>query len=226
MSNATKDKTQTTKSSVISKTFKALPMKHKALILALAVMVIVLIALLVLTNRGVKSEVGGGMTPQGIREIAEFASLEFRYSDVIEIVEEQEFKLFGLWDIDPGESILIVRYDGIIKLGIDSKELKFNESQPTPDGKIRVEILMPEIRIISSERPQDSFEIIVNRGIHTKDKIGLEAFFDAAKERQAQHDAEALEAYSQSARDSAKRQLESLFEQFNVNENYEIIWVN
>lgn len=226
MSNVAKEIMEEKKTSRHVKNRKIFPMKLALRIASFAVIVGLFASLFLLTKSQVQRTEGGGMTPQSIKEIAEFASFEFRYCDVIELVEAHEFKLFGLWDINPGESILIVKYDGIIKLGIDSSEIQITELQPTEEGKTKVEVWLPEIKILSSERPQDSFEIVVNRGIYTKEKIGLEAFFEAAAQRQKEYDAMALQAYGDSARENAKKQFESLLRQFKVDEKYEIVWIN
>ena len=169
------------------------------------------------------------MTPQGIRNIAQLATIEYRYKDVIAISEEKEFLLFGLWDIDPGEHILIVQYDGIIKLGIDCEKIQFTEYEhKSEDGRTRIDIQMPAVELISSEIPMDSFEVIVNRGIFTTTRVDVTVCFEEAAKRQEKYNAEALSGeLAQAARDNAKKQLQALFDSFSeIKENYEIVWVD
>ena len=156
------------------------------------------------------------------------ATIEFRYRDVITIIEEEEFMLFGLWDIDPGEHILIVQYDGIIKLGIDCSKILFNEYAEKIDGKTKIEIKLPDAILISSETPQNAFEILVDRGVYTKSTVDLGVFFKEASKRQEQFNSDELNGeMAETARDNAKKQLQAMLESFSeIRDNYDIIWVD
>ena len=171
---------------------------------------------------------GGGMTPQGIRAIAQLSTLEYRYKEVIVLDEQEEFLLFGLWDIDPGESILVVQYDGIIKLGVDCEKIEFTETGSDEDGRTRIEIKMPAAEIISSETPLNSFEVIVNKGVFTKRTVDLANFYNVAGKRQVQRNMEVLQGeFGQTAQDNARRQLQAMFDSFTeIQENYDIVWID
>jgi len=166
------------------------------------------------------------MSPQGIREISQLVTLEYRYKDVIVIDEEQVFKLFGVWDIDPGESILIMQYDGIIKLGIDFGKIKINERNVNEEGKTILEIQLPPVEIISSETPPNTFETIINRGIFTKQTIEYETFFKVATEQQERYRSDVLGGEPGTmALENAKRQIQAFIEDISdAQEDYEIIW--
>lgn len=192
------------------------------------VVIVVLILGLLFTSFKLVSRTSGGITPQSIREISQLATLEYRYRDVISIIEEEDFKLFGLWDIDPGEHILIVQYDGIIKLGIDCGKMKFNEYPAGEDGKKRVEIKLPDTELISAETPLNSFEVIVNKGVYTKTTVDIGVFYKEAAKRQEQHNADALGGeMGHAARENAKKQLQAMYQSIDdVRDNYEIVWVD
>jgi hypothetical protein len=163
--------------------------------------------------------------PIAIREISKLATLEFQYSDIIDIVEEEEFKLFGLWDIDRGEHILIAKYQGIIKLGIDFEDIEINEHPETEDGKVKLDITMPEVEVISSETPFETFEIITNRGIYTKEKVGTEVFIEKIKTQQEIIKADALKGdVAKLALENAKKQVEAFIH--SLSDKYEIVWIN
>lgn len=182
----------------------------------------------IFTSNKIMTTIGGGMTPQSIREISQLATLEFRYTDIISIIEEEEFKLFGLWDIDPGEHILIVQYDGIIKLGIDCGKILFNEYPAAKGEKKRIEIKLPDVELISSETPMSSFEIVINKGVYTKTTVDMGVFFKEAAKRQKQYNDDALKSeLGKTARDNAKKQLQTILESTaEVRDNYEIVWIN
>lgn len=200
--------------------------KHHVLIALLALALIVVAVFALFTQRQLSTRVSGGMTPQSIREIGQLATLEFRYTDVISIIEEAEFKLFGLWDIDPSEHILIVQYNGIIKLGIDCEKLQINELSAVEGGKRRIEIKLPETIMIASETPMNSFEIIVNKGVYTKTTVDMGVFFKEAAKRQKQFNADALNGeLAKAARENAKNQLQALFDSVDeIRNTYEIVW--
>lgn len=203
--------------------------KIKSSIIIVAVIIVAAVVLGVfLRYKGVRIVIGGGMTPQSIREISELATLEYRYRDVIAITEEEEFKLFGIWDIDPGEHILIVQYDGIMKLGIDCSEIDFLEHDPVEGEKTKIEIKLPKTKLLSSETPMDSFEVLVDRGVYTKTRVEAQAYFEEAAIRQAQYNTDVLSGeLAVTARENAKAQLEAIMNSFSeIRDNYEIIWVD
>ncbi|MDR1764526.1 MAG: DUF4230 domain-containing protein [Lachnospiraceae bacterium] len=186
------------------------------------------VAGVLLTRTGTKRTVGGGMTFQTIREVSQLATLEYRYRDVIIIAEEEEYKLFGIWDIDPGEHLLIVAYDGIIKLGVDCGQILFNEYAPDGNGKRKLEILLPPTIILSSETPMDSFVVMENRGVYTRATVDYRVFFEEAAKRQKGYGEDVLSGEpGQTARENAKLQLKAMLESLDaVRENYEIVFAD
>lgn len=215
-------------STAIADSVKTVATKYKTKITILSALVVVFVLALMFTGYKLIARTSGGMTPQSIREISQLATLEFRYRDVISIIEEEEFKLFGLWDIDPGEHILIIQYDGIIKLGIDCGKIKFNEYPASKGGKKRVEIKLPGVELISSETPLNSFEVVVNKGVYTKTTVDMGVFLKEAAKRQGQYNSDTLNGeLGKAARENAKKQLQAILESIaDVRDNYEIVWVN
>jgi len=166
----------------------------------------------------------GGMTPQLIREVGQLVSLEFSYKDVIVIDEPEEFLLFGIWDIDPGEHILIVQYNGTIKLGIDCENLLINVRNPVIEGEKKIiEITLPEVIVIASET--SDFETVFDKGIFTKKSVSYSTYFNVFNERRQQYTDESLIALNAQALKSAKAQLEKivLFSP-EIRDNYVIEW--
>ena len=202
---------------------KGFLIKNAFLIVAVAIVLGI-----VLAQKGTNTTVSGGLMPERIKEISELATIEYRYKDVISIIEEEEFKLFGLWDIDPGEHILIVQYGGIIKLGIDFGKLQIHEYATSADGKTRFRIKLPDTIIISSETPLNSFEIIVNKGIYTQTTVDMGVFFEEAGKRQEKLNQDILDGeIAAAARENAKRQIQAFLESVaDTSEGFEIIWTD
>jgi len=205
-----------------------IPVKAKRIILlvvaAIIVAGIIYGALFLFTRSKNNITKAGGMTPQMIREVGQLVSLEFGYKDVIVIDEPEEFLLFGLWDVDPGEHILIVQYNGIIKLGIDCENLLINVRNPVIEGEKKIiEITLPEIIVIAHET--SDFETVFDKGIFTKKSVSYSTYFDVFNERRQQYTDESLIALNAQALRSAKAQLEKivLFSP-EIRDNYVIEW--
>ncbi|MDR1800596.1 MAG: DUF4230 domain-containing protein [Lachnospiraceae bacterium] len=200
------------------------------LVLVLLILVVAIVfAGIFFTHSKTTTEIGGGMTPQSIKEISQLATLEYRYKDLISITQEEEFKLFGLWDIDPGKYILVIQYDGIIKLGIDCGDIEFTEYPPEIEGgKTKVEIKLPQAIIISSETPMDSFEVLVDTGVFTKKSVDYSVYFEEAARRQEQYNTDILkDEMATTARENAKTQLKTILGSVSeINENYELVWID
>jgi uncharacterized protein YajQ (UPF0234 family) len=167
------------------------------------------------------------MTPQGIKKIAELSTLQYDYKEAIVIKEQEEFLILGI-DFDPREHILVATYRGTIKLGIDCKDIKINEHIKTEGQKIKVEIKLPEIEILSHETPFDSINVIMDQGIYTQETVQKEKLFVMASENQAELEKSILDSeIADTARENAKDYLTSLFNSFSeIEENYEIVFVD
>ena len=95
-------------------------------ILVLVAIIVIMVAVLYIkmgNSFGTVTKVGGGITFEEILDIGQLSTLEYRYRDIIDITEEKQFKLFGL-NSDPREHLLIVQYEGIMKLGIDCEKIQ------------------------------------------------------------------------------------------------------
>jgi hypothetical protein len=169
---------------------------------------------------------------QQIIEIFEISSLKWNYSDVIVIDEEQEWKLFGLIDIDPGETILVIQYDGRMKLGIDGgingKELVDTLKVVTnADGEKEIQLTLPPVQILSHEKVGPA-ETIFKYGKFTTREISAEQYdkmFELHKEEMVElaHENDLFEQ----AAESAKKQIENLLMSIpEIKNNYVIEWVD
>jgi len=173
------------------------------------------------------NEIPGGIIAQQIIEKFEITSIQWDYTDVIVIKEEQEWKLFGLIDIDPGEMILVAQYDGRMKLGIDAKELIIKEKINGLDEKKTLMLTLPPVKILSHEKI-GPVNFIFQYGKFTREKVSAERFDADFEKRKAVNEkrAESLDLTKMAA-ESAKKQIQTLLMSIpDLEKNYVIEWID
>jgi hypothetical protein len=175
---------------------------------------------------GTSVTVGGGLSFQEVLKIGKLATLNFHYRDVLEITERKELKLFGL-NLDPRKKYLIVAYEGAIQLGIDCEKIRFTEGADTADGKKKLEITLPPVQLLSSEIYPDSYEVMIDEGVWSKDGIRVTTYIEKVGKQQLERNARIMQGpLVQDAYAQAKLQLETMFSAFSdVRDLYEIVWV-
>ena len=97
-------------------------------------------------------EITGEMIREEIRAIGELATEEYAYTEVETYDESKSFK--GI-EIPFTQSKFIFSYDGTIKAGIDFTQITVEKD----DKKKEVVITLPEVKILSSEIDEKSFEL-------------------------------------------------------------------
>lgn len=88
---------------------------------------------------------------QEIQEIAEYAVLNYRYTNIGKF--ENNLNVYG-WDVPLTTKNFLITYDGAMKLGIDSKAVNLNVV-----GK-EIQIQIPPIKILSHEIKEDTIEVL------------------------------------------------------------------
>lgn len=78
----------------------------------------------------------------GIKDVAELASLECYYHNVVKYHKDADGFLFGLGNI--GEKNMWFEYDGIVRMGLDISKVSI--SQPDSNGVVTITI--PEVEIL------------------------------------------------------------------------------
>jgi hypothetical protein len=204
--------------------------KYAKFIIATILVIIVLaiafsILNMIFTNKPIPPS--GGVVESSVRKIGELASLEYGYRNVIPIDDPDEWKLFGLFDIDPGEVFAAIQYDGRIKLGIKLDKIKIEESQNGENEKKSLIIQLPEIVILSHEEIDGSEIEIANFKKFTKRDIDHMRWVEEKSKRRSEieEDLKKTDIFDQ-ARVSAKERIENLiFAIPDVKSNYVIEWV-
>lgn len=105
-----------------------------------------------------------------IREIGELATIENSYTDVMSYSDAK--KLFKKFEIGFTRSSLIVKWDGIIKAGIDLKQVELKEDEI---AKV-ITVVLPQAKVLSHEIIDESIKILEEKDglfneLKTKDYI-------------------------------------------------------
>lgn len=159
----------------------------------------------------------------GVREIAELASLECYYHNVVKFHRDADGYLFGLGGI--GEKNMWFEYDGIVRMGFNIDEVSIS----APDASGTVTVSIPGISILG--RPDIDAESMTD----PIESNGLFTSMTGEEKRQALADAqsnliEVAEA-DESAKLQAKERGQSILAQYikNVGEafgrEYTVRWV-
>jgi hypothetical protein len=196
-------------------------------IIALAVIVFSVVTLLKKKDNSV--------SPPLITEVIKDLKLNtitYYYTDLIFLEEEEEWKIFGLIDLDPGVRYLGVQYNGIIRigidLGVDAQNLVIEEKTGVnlESGKRILEITLPNATEISHEQLRNEEKTVIQDGKFTKTEVSREMLNEVYEERK-EHNSEtarSLGLYEQ-AKESAIEQITSLLNLIpSIQENYIIEW--
>lgn len=99
-----------------------------------------------------------------IRNIAEIATLEVYYHNVARLHHDKSGRLFGIGNI--GYKQMWFEYTGMIKIGIDAKEIEISE----PNAKNIVKIKLPEAKILGKPDIMEKTisDPIIDKGWFTK----------------------------------------------------------
>ncbi len=90
-----------------------------------------------------------------IVKIAELASLEYKYSNVIVSETDKNISLPGVSDIKFAEAIRLIEYDGYIKAGSKASEIETSYDESTKQLVVRV----PKAEILENVADTENMEI-------------------------------------------------------------------
>lgn len=191
--------------------------KKKLSFKLLIVLLIAVILIIIFVNR--KTELNTKSQMYSIEKICELATLECYYHDVAEFRQEAT----GIFQI--GYKKYWIEYNGIVKYGIDAKDIKVNK----PDKNGVVKISIPEAKILSVNVDINSMsDPIVDTGLFTS--ISIEEKNKAYNKAQetmklnAENDTRLLS--------QAKYNAQKLIEQFIINvgkqedKEYSVEWID
>jgi Tfp pilus assembly protein PilN len=167
---------------------------------------------------------GKSIMPKEIIETFEISALDYGYSSIIFEKNTAERK-FLFVKLEDASQMYAVQFEGIIKMGINGKDVKIDEQY---DGESKVlKITIPKAYIISHDAPlNDSAEVIYDISDHMEHaQIGqyIELFNDKKKEIEQEIESQGM---LERARQSAKKQLESLLNSIpDIHDNYKLEFI-
>lgn len=165
----------------------------KVLIIAICILMLLVISIIVVMN--IKEKKVAFSEKYSINKISELATLKCYYHDVAEYKSDAK----GLFNI--GYKKYWVEYSGIVKLGIEAKEIEVNE----PDENGIIKVYIPDAKVLETEVDKESIqEPITEEGMFTTIKLEekIEAYTNTQKtmEENAKKDGDML----LKAKDNAK----------------------
>lgn len=157
-------------------------------------------------------------TKIGFEDIGELAT-QSAYCTVVNVTDASR-EFFGLFDIPFTQSKYIYSYDIVIKAGIDFEEIEWSEK-----GK-KIEVKLPEVKILSSEINPDSMKIYHEEESIFR-QISLEENNEAQSKMRQQAEEDAINSgLLDNARSNAETILRSFFaSQYDLQE-YEVVFVD
>lgn len=161
---------------------------------------------LVRTYTNVSTEVDLNLLTMKISEVAELATVEYRYTDAGRFSDGRQFLGF---EIPWLKKSFTAKWDGVIKAGIDMNQVKLtsNEEEHT------LTIALPPAKILSHEILNDSIETLdETKNIFNPISVTDVRKFDAASKAEMEKRAEESGLLSQ-ARENAENVISRLFYQ-------------
>ena len=179
-------------------------------------LLIVVLLIIIFVNR--KTELNTKSQMYSIEKICELATLECYYHDVAEFRQDAT----GVFKI--GYKKYWIEYNGIVKYGVDAKDIKVNK----PDKNGVVKVFIPEAKILSVDVDINSMsDPIVDTGMFTS--ISIEEKNKAYN--QAQEKMKLNAEKDSSLLSQAKNNAQKLIEQYIINvgkqldKDYTVEWV-
>ena len=152
-----------------------------------------------------------------VREIAEYAILDYRYTNVGQFENQLDF--YG-WKVPFTGKSFIITYDGAIKLGVESDKIKVNMN----DSKININL--PQIVILSHEIFESSIEVLdQTHNIFNQIEVEDYARFASDRKQDMESKIQNSDLYKQ-AEEKLIAQLTAILESMpGVKDHYEINFV-
>lgn len=152
-----------------------------------------------------------------IEKIGELASIEYSYTNADKFTDK---KTYADFDIPFTTKGFVIRYDGVIKAGIDVSEIKVKVSK---DDK-KIYVTMPKAKILSHQIDEDSLEVLdENNSLFNKIKIEDYNIFQSTLNKSMEERAVSKGLLDQ-ATESAKEIIELTVSNVKGTDGYKIIF--
>jgi len=161
--------------------------------------------------------------------IGEYASLAYHYSTVVKEINSRDIK--G-WTIPFTTRKYIFTYDGIMKLGIDGRQIRIEEDLPDSAGIAGssnlpvIRIILPPIKILSHEIIDKSIEVFEqSQTIFNEIKLA-DAFTVTAERKRELEETVMAGSAVQEAQISAEQQFSALLKNLpGIRDNYDLVFI-
>ena len=199
-----------------------------SLIILIAFMIVAIFFTLLVTGAfkkeaGMLTETGKTIIPRAIIETFEISALDYAYSAIIFETTTVERK-FLFFDLKPASQMYAVQYEGLVKIGIDGKEIEVDEQYSDEQQILKVTI--PKAKILSHDAPlNDTCEVIFDIGEKMKN-ASIEQYINVFNEKKKETENDIKESdLLKKAQESAKKQLEAFLNAIpDIRENYKLIF--
>ncbi len=191
--------------------------KKKISFKVIIALLIVVLLIIIFVNR--KAELNTKSQIYSVEKICELATLECYYHDVAEFRQEAT----GLFQI--GYKKYWIEYNGIVKYGVDAKNVKVNK----PDKNGVVKIFVPEAKVLSVNVDKNSMsDPIVDTGLFTS--VSIEEKNKAYNQAQEtmRTNAENDDMLLSQARNNAKKLIEQYIISVGkqIDKEYSVEWID
>ncbi|MDR2185298.1 MAG: DUF4230 domain-containing protein [Treponema sp.] len=149
--------------------------------------------------------------------VSEYVSLVYRYTRVAE--SENRFAIRG-WNIPLTTKKYLVVYDGTLKLGIDGRDIRIDQTDDT------VQVILPPVRILSHQIHEETTKVY-DQTFNIFNQIKLQEYIDftagqkAIVEEQVQEDGAVFDM----ARTSLEEQFSAMFRGLQALKDCRIVFI-
>lgn len=148
-------------------------------------------------------EISSDLIAGKLSDISEYASLEYRYTNVGKFEDQGDF--YG-WKVPLTTKSFIITYDGVMKMGVRGEDIEVKEN-----GN-QILVTLPPARILSHEIKEDSVQVF-DQTQNIFNQIGVEDYTTFAAGQKKEMEKKALEdGLLQEAQTRTKHQLELFLE--------------
>lgn len=153
-----------------------------------------------------------------IQGIAQYASLEYRYTNVGRFEDRVDF--YG-WQVPFTTKNFIITYDGAMRLGIDGSDIQVSLA----GSEIRIQL--PAVRVLSHEIREDTLEVL-DQSKNIFNQIQIEDYTSFATDQKQVMEQKAVDSgLFEEAADLAQRQLGDFLQALpGIRDTYTVTFVN
>lgn len=159
-----------------------------------------------------------------IEPASDLVTQRYRYTEADIIKSAKELLDF---ELPLTQDLEVIRYSGVVGVGIDISKVSFEVTEPEGEGKGAIVVTLPALKVVQNEIDEDTFEVdTVMQSPFNPQNIGdatqlLAKLKDEAKDRALQD-----EEFMSGAQDNAVAVLRNFLDGANVGEYYtiEFVW--